>query len=420
MPPETSLLQMFSEPLFLNSFWAGLGFLRRRWRRQPVPQEDLSISQWIKEISGSTTVGDNLGSAMIHGIYGGDIDRLSARSVLDRAYWAYYMPNNGALIRHMPEREEQFMNTMASESEIVLMAKKDRNSLLHFGAAGMETLPNALADALESQANVTIKTSSPVDQITYHADRNVMQVRSKGQDALTYDRVVSTTPSKQLLAATNNAIPSLTNLQSVSIMTVNLWYPLENIKPPGFGYLIPRSIGADKNPARALGVFFDSDVATTRSPDEPAGTKLFVLMGGHYYDPSDPDAITIPSEEEAIEQAKTLVEQHLGIPRDTPCHAMSRLAEDCIPQHFVGHRDKMAAADEEIQAGFGGRLAVAGGSYTKIGAMGAIRSGYDIAREIVEDRNPTGLEEFREFPPQFLGLPLHRIPVRRFRQLPGQ
>lgn len=419
MPPETSLLQMLSEPLFLSSFWAGLGFLRRRWRRQPVPQEDLSISAWIKEISGSTTVGDNLGSAMIHGIYGGDIDRLSARSVLDRAYWAYYMPNNGALIRHMPEREELFMQTMANDPEIVRMAKKKRNSLLHFGASGMETLPNAIADALNSQENVTVKTSSPVDQILYRTDKNVMQVRSKGEIA-NYDRVVSTTISKQLVAATDNALPSLSGLQSVSIMTVNLWYPIENIKPPGFGYLIPRSVGKDQNPARALGVFFDSDVATTRSPDEPAGTKLFVLMGGHYYDPSDPDAVSIPSEEEAIEQAKTLVEQHLGIPRDTPCHAISRLAEDCIPQHFVGHRDIMAAVDEEIQSAFKGRLAVAGGSYTKIGAMGAIRSGHDIAKEIVNDRDPTGLEEFREFPPQFLGLPLHRIPVRRFRQLPEQ
>lgn len=243
------------------------------------------------------------------------------------------------------------------------------------------------------------------------------QLRGNNGDTKTYDRVISTTASSNLVDATGDELSILAELQSVSIMTVNLWYPVENIKPAGFGYLIPRSVTQENNPERALGVFFDSDVATTRSEDEPPGTKLFVLMGGHYYDPADKDAVKVPSEEEAIEQAKAVVERHLGIPRDAPCHAMSRLAKDCIPQHFVGHRDLMASADKQLQASFGGKLSVAGGSYTKIGAMGAIRSGYDIAKQVAKDEDVTGLEEFRQFPPQFLGLPLHRIPVRRFRQL---
>lgn len=176
MPPHTNFLQLLQEPLFLNSFWAGLGFLWRRMRRQPVPQDDLSISQWLKEISGSVTMGDNLGSAMIHGIYGGDIDRLSARSVLDRAYWAYYMPNNGPLIRHMPEREEQFMTDMAKDPEVVRVAKKKRHSLLHFGPAGLEALPKALADALKSQSNVTIKLGESVENIAYKPENKTVEV----------------------------------------------------------------------------------------------------------------------------------------------------------------------------------------------------------------------------------------------------
>jgi oxygen-dependent protoporphyrinogen oxidase len=200
-------------------------------------------------------------------------------------------------------------------------------------------------------------------------------------------------------------------------MTVNIWYPQTKLKPPGFGYLIPLSVSPGQNPERALGVFFDSDVGV-RGPNEPPGTKLFVLMGGHYYDGSKSppgSSVPIPTEEEAIQQAKKVLERHLGISQSTPCFAMARLAKDCIPQYDRGHQDTMSAADEELHENFGGRLAVAGGSYTKVGAMGALRNGYDIARTVAkEDWLATGLEQLVEFPTQFCGVPTERIPVRKF------
>lgn len=198
-------------------------------------------------------------------------------------------------------------------------------------------------------------------------------------------------------------------------MTVNIWYPQANVKPPGFGYLIPLSVPPEQNPERALGVFFDSDVGVS-GPGEPPGTKLFVLMGGHYYDDKKQQgpSVPVPSEEEAIQQAKRLLERHLGIPQSTPCFAMARLAKECIPQYNRGHQDIMAAADQELHDKFNGRLAVAGGSYTKIGAMGALRNGYDIANTVAkEDWLTTGLEQM-EFPTQFCGVPTERIPVRKF------
>lgn len=202
-----------------------------------------------------------------------------------------------------------------------------------------------------------------------------------------YDQVVSTSSSKQLVQSTGNVVSSLGAIESVSIMTVNLWYPMENMKPPGFGYLIPRSVPAEQNPENALGVFFDSDVIAERGPDEPAGTKLFVLMGGHYYKGRRP-----PSEEEAIAQAKAVLERHVGIPRDTPCHAMARLAEDCIPQHNVGHHDLLVAADEQLASGFDGQLIAANGSYGRVGAMGALRNGYEAAKSVTSDEGWSGLD----------------------------
>ncbi|KAG6040374.1 hypothetical protein E4U41_000695 [Claviceps citrina] len=444
LPPTASIAQCISEPLFLQSIFSGLGFFLRRLRKRPVPVKDMSISEWLYEVSGSRSVADNFASAMIHGIYGGDIDKLSARSVFDRFFWAYYLPKVMSKWKTMPMREQKLMSELSQDPDIRGMALKASGSLLHFGKEGMDSLPNALEDVLSKTTNVEIKKGRPVRDISYdekmdkvmittgsweeaeegsHQEQQQQQQHGLDQptasssppseaSTCSYDRVISTLTSQDLARLTGNKLPSLAETHSVSIMTVNLWYPKENLKPPGFGYLIPRSVSREHNPERALGVFYDSDVGAAASPDEPPGTKLFVLMGGHYYDSGAPP----PSEADAVEQAKSLVERHLGIPIDTPCFALSRFAKECIPQHFVGHTDRMLQADHELCKHFSGRLAVAGGSYTKIGAMGAIRAGYDIAKQTVGSPNgwcSTGLESL-DFPETFVGLPISRIPVRRF------
>lgn len=193
-------------------------------------------------------------------------------------------------------------------------------------------------------------------------------------------------------------------------MTVNLWFPQEDLKPPGFGYLIPNSVAPETNPEHALGVFFDSDVQT-RSKDEPTGTKLFVLMGGHYY---DQPGVTPPTEEEAIIQARNLLERHLGIPRDAPCHAIAGFSRECIPQHHVGHQERLRTANKELRESFGGRLAVAGGSFTRIGAVAALRAGYDAATATTAGLEATGLEYLEELQ-DFAVVPTSKIPVRHFK-----
>jgi oxygen-dependent protoporphyrinogen oxidase len=192
---------------------------------------------------------------------------------------------------------------------------------------------------------------------------------SKEPKPKAFDKVIYTLPGERLPTMTNGKLSIASDMQSVSIMTVNLWYPQENLNPPGFGYLIPRDA---HNPENALGVFFDSSVVE-RGPDEPAGTKLFVLMGGHYFE--QPGA-TIPTRDEAIEQAKTVLERHMGIPKDTPCFAMANLAQDCIPQPRVNHKYLLDALDEQVKEHFEKSLTLVGGSYGDIGAMGALGSAW--------------------------------------------
>lgn len=177
-------------------------------------------------------------------------------------------------------------------------------------------------------------------------------------------------------------------------MAVNIWYPQPNLIPPGLGYLIPRSCPRELNPERALGVFFDSNLIEEQTAEE-GGSKVYVLLGGHYYD--DEHGPPIPDEQQAVEQAKSLLWRHLGIPPDTPCAASASLKKDCLPQHYVGHFARVTEASKQVAADFGGSLAAIGGSFDRPGVMGSLRAGYDIANNmLLEDWKTTGMEHLTE------------------------
>lgn len=179
------------------------------------------------------------------------------------------------------------------------------------------------------------------------------------------------------------------------MQVVNLWYPTPNLNAPynGFGYLIPSSVSREHNPHDALGILFDSDRETARgrpadlsvrhSPnlDTLPGTKLTVMLGGHRW--ASLPASEWPSPSEAAEMAKATVERHLGIPASTPgVVAGTKVCRQCIPQHFPGHRRRMASAHAELLSGFRGKLAVAGGSYVAPGVLPSLRSGRDVAMQV--------------------------------------
>ncbi|KAF4448591.1 Protoporphyrinogen oxidase [Fusarium austroafricanum] len=415
-PPNINIFDIFREPLYLESIGASLGLGINSLRKRHLPTEDQSVSDWLYAVSNSRKGAGTLASAMMHGIYGGDINKLSARCVLDRVYWGWYLPNPGMTARPMPLSEQTLLETLGQDKQIQKMALEPRSALVDFGDKGMESLPKALAAALREQPNVTIQTGEAVKEVLYHkTDQQVHIISSSAKDktkhnSTVYDKVISTLSAQDIARLSGDKLPSLSTAHSASVMTVNIWFPQENLKPPGFGYLIPNSVSPELNPEHALGVFFDSDVQT-RSKDEPTGTKLFVLMGGHYYDRPD---VTPPTEEEAIIQARSLLERHLGISRDAPAYATANFAKECIPQHYVGHQDRLRNAHAELTQKFGGRLAVAGGSFTRIGAVASLRAGYDVAVATKESLEATGLEYLNNLE-QFAVVATSEIPVRHFK-----
>ncbi|KAJ4297106.1 oxygen-dependent protoporphyrinogen oxidase [Collariella sp. IMI 366227] len=141
------------------------------------------------------------------------------------------------------------------------------------------------------------------------------------------------------------------------------------------------------------------------------------MLGGHYW--SDLPASYLPTQEEAIAQAKTAVARHLNLPPDLTQHAVAsaKLCRDCIPQHLVGHAGRMRAAHGELEWGFKGRLAVAGQSYQQPGVLGMLRAARDVAEAAAGgvpdswDVGDTGLKRFLA-PAEYRRVEMSTLPLR--------
>ena len=171
---------------------------------------------------------------------------------------------------------------------------------------------------------------------------------------------------------------------SVTVMVVNLFFSNPDILPVhGFGYLIPRSVPYMQNPERALGVVFDSDA--TIGQDETGGTKVTVMLGGHWWDEWD----SYPDEGEGAQMAKSILHRQLGIVAEPDAIRVS-LQHDCIPQYVVGHHDRLSKGSRQLE-NFEGRLKVAGNSYTGVGLNDCVRAAREVVKELVDGIQGSGL-----------------------------
>lgn len=211
---------------------------------------------------------------------------------------------------------------------------------------------------------------------------------SEGDSAAsqTFNRVIATAapPGLSKLIAVGSEKDSQKPIESISrlkehnyavnVMVVNLFYSEPDLIPyRGFGYLIPRSIPFEQNPERGLGVIFSSE--TSEGQDTVPGTKLTVMMGGHWWDGwAESD---YPSSEEAILMARSLLKRHLGIEAD-PVVARARLQRDAIPQFRVNHITRMESLSRAVREDFNNRLTLAGNWYSThgVGVNDCITQGY--------------------------------------------
>ncbi|EEH05827.1 protoporphyrinogen oxidase [Histoplasma capsulatum G186AR] len=402
-----NVMQLFSEPLLWKLALEVILEPRRPVRDRSISDE--SIGDFMKRRFGPN-VADVVASAFFHGIYAGDLYKLSARSILRIAWDEFELSERGFATELMDQFNQQkiFMPYDIAMARR-LVEKEKYKEIRRFATGnnvltlrrGMGQLATALESSLRGASNVEIKTGADIKSISKGGDSASMTVTLDDGTSSNYDYVISTTSStalaQQLLASEADPAPtSVTDLlnendYAVTVMVVNLYYKNPNLIPHrGFGYLIPRSVPIDLNPERALGVIFASD--SSAGQDTAEGTKLTVILGGHWWD--DWLLSDLPDEENAIAMAKSVLARHLRI-ADEPVVARARLQRDAIPQPTVGQVTQMERLHDALERRFEGRLKVAGAWYTGVGVNDSIRAGRIVAAATLEGQEGvTGLERY--------------------------
>ncbi|KAI1376251.1 Protoporphyrinogen oxidase [Hypoxylon crocopeplum] len=365
----------------MPGLWSPLSMPRGEFEH--TLNEDESVAEFFGRMFRDDRLVKNVISGMAHGIYGGDVHNLSVKHTVFANLWrrtklpavprhSWIETKHIRLLRDILDGPNRFeVIRLGQENLKVNMMKFDD---------GLLTLVDGLTRDLNSQSNVTVKTDSRVTSLAHEGNRvSVTTANGKKQ----YDQVICTLFSKHLaeLVEPKGLLPRLAETHAVTIMVVNLWFPNPKIlaRNPGFGYLVPTSTPG--NDEWVLGVLFDSDCEIR---DEPAGTKLTVMLGGHYWD----GWTQYPAEGMAVNMAFQAVQRHLGIDPAEEVFASACLCRDCIPQHFVGHRERMEISHYDLLAAFQGRLSVAGPSYTAVGVKPSMRAGFDVAMRVATGRGP--------------------------------
>jgi oxygen-dependent protoporphyrinogen oxidase len=174
---------VLTEPLFKGAFRAMLE-LTRDPRSRDI--EDESIASFLSRRFGGPEIGDNIVSAVMHGIYAGDIYKLSAKSLF-RMFWDFEVKHgsimegtgamwNDKLINAKKEREAGLSKGISSQTEGSLQERMKGASVFTF-KEGIGQLSSGLEASLRTNPNVEFKTGDKVISVEYDAENNGISVR---------------------------------------------------------------------------------------------------------------------------------------------------------------------------------------------------------------------------------------------------
>lgn len=179
MPPQNPLAKFIHEPLFRAIAPGGLWWALK-WQFRTAKtflKEDVSVADYVRHASRSPKLADMM-SAGIHGVWGGDIEKLSAVSVFS---WFFHrstmLPDYNELFMPRRHTEDAFVKAFLKEKpHLKHMYENYKPSILTFGEFGIETLPKALEHTLTEADNVEMKMGNGVREISYVQEKDQVEV----------------------------------------------------------------------------------------------------------------------------------------------------------------------------------------------------------------------------------------------------
>ncbi|XP_012216412.1 protoporphyrinogen oxidase isoform X2 [Linepithema humile] len=365
----TSLLD---RPL-INCVWTDL-------RAPKVFKEDESIYSFIQRRFGQD-IADKLISPMICGICAGDARKISVNFLLKSLFEAEQ--KHGSIIKgilaeqlkkifskskHNAIKKNDNLDSVSLNRTLADRAQKENWALWSL-QGGLEQLPQALAENLKKRG-VKVQTKKKCEKLTFKSDHVELLVNGGIQEC---SRVISSLCAKDLAGLVQDQHPTLSAelkaIPTVTVGVVNLEFQGDILPLQAFGFLIP-----PKENLPLLGVIFDSCVFPQES-----STVLTVMMGGawfeKYFGPN-------PTKEQLLMTAIDHTKDILRITKEPVAHNVVVL-KDCIPQHVVGHTQRVKRIHDYISAN---RipLGLCGSSYQGVGLNDVILSAKQAVCDIVK------------------------------------
>lgn len=171
------------EPLFKGT-WSAMFELTRDPR--PSDLEDESIASFASRRFGGPDIGDNIISAVIHGIYAGDIYQLSAKSIF-RRLWdlegqsGSVMEGFAVQFQKSSKKFREAMDARTSNSAdsaigLSQIQKQMRGVSVYTFKGGIGQLSSALETSLKTNPNVETKTGGKVISVDFDAESQGVSV----------------------------------------------------------------------------------------------------------------------------------------------------------------------------------------------------------------------------------------------------
>jgi len=330
------------------------------------PGVDESIAQFGRRHLGARATRDLLG-AMVLGIYGGDVERLSLQSCFPRM--AQLEAEHRSLVLAMVRLQKQRRKELGPAGRPGGPAGP--SGVLTSVEGGLGTYVERLAERLGG----AVRTSARVERLERAGERWRLHVVEQGAAAeLEADAVVLAVPADAAARLVGPLDPAVADLAGriayAPMAVVHLAWPRERIAHPldGFGFLAPPHEGL-----RILGAMFISTFFPWRAP---AGQALFTVMIGGAVRPELP----LLSEEELAAIAREDLGRIVGASGPPSLTEVIRW-ERAIPQYDVGYEALRAEAFGRIERLPGLRLA--GNAWRGIGFNDCVAAAPHVAAEIL-------------------------------------
>lgn len=319
-----------------NALISPLGKIRalsELFRKPAEPPPDESVAAFFTRHFGAQVAQRIVAPALL-GISGGDAEQTSVAGLFPRllAIEREY----GSVLRGM------------------MRGRGLRTRMLGFGAAGMQLLPRALADALRGR----IRFDMPIERLERTSDGWIIAGER-------YDAAIVAVPAyaaAQMLASYDPALAALLGDIAYAPMRVaGIAFRAQDVPVPldGFGFLAARGSGV-----RILGALYTSTMFPQQAPPDAAYLRIF--LGG-----STDEAIAALDEAALREIVRRDLRTALRITAE-PLAFHEYLWRQAIPQYRIGHTRLVARIEEHAHAHAG--LMLIGNAYHGIGIGDTVKN----------------------------------------------